>query len=154
MPRTAILFGFLLLALGLGDYYGNTERHWLVVILPAFLGAAILVLGLAAVVKRSWRRGAMHAAVIVGLVGFVANALALYRLGELILKDPTLMAESTMAILCALFVFLSLKSFLLARFGRQTPTPAASPEVASLPKEQQPSEPGRAGSEPGRAGPV
>jgi hypothetical protein len=129
MPRTAILFGVLLLALGLGDYYGNTERRWLVVILPAFLGVAILGLGVAALIKQSWRRGAMHAAVIVGLVGFAANALALYRLGEIILQDGPLLAESTMAVLCGVFVFLSVKSFLAARLGRQQTPPAPAPEA-------------------------
>jgi 4-amino-4-deoxy-L-arabinose transferase-like glycosyltransferase len=134
MPRTAILFGVLLLVLGLGDYYGNTERHWLVVILPAFLGAAILVLGVAALIKRSWRRGAMHAAVIVGLVGFVATAHALFKIASMVLAEPTLLAESTMAILCGVFVVLSLKSFLVARLGRQETPPAPAPEAGQEPK--------------------
>jgi hypothetical protein len=133
MPRTAIIIGVLLLALGLGDYYGNKESHWAIVILPALLGAVILVLGLASLVKQSWRRGAMHAAVIVGLVGFVATALPLYKLAE---KEPTLLAESTMAVLCGVFVFLSVKSFVVARLTRrQTPPPSApTPEAGKDPK--------------------
>jgi hypothetical protein len=125
MPRTAILFGVLLLALGLGDYFGNTERHWLVVLLPALMGLAILVLGIAALIKRSWRRGAMHAAVIVGLVGFVATVHSVYELGSIVMEKPSLLVESTMAVLCGIFVYLSVKSFLVARLGRQ-PTPPGS----------------------------
>jgi len=86
-------------------------------------------LGVAALLKRSWRPNAMHAAVIVGLVGFVATARALYDLGKTILQNPTQLAESTMALLCGIFVILSVKSFLAARLGRQGPTPAATPEA-------------------------
>ena len=129
MPRTAILFGVLLIALGLGDYYGASEPSWTVVI-PAVLGVAILCLGVAALLKRSWRRGAMHAAVILGLVGFVATAHALLALGRVILQDPPLLAKSTMAVLCGVFVILSAKSFLIARLGRETPPPAPEAEEA------------------------
>jgi 4-amino-4-deoxy-L-arabinose transferase-like glycosyltransferase len=128
MPRTAIFFGVLLIALGFGDYYGASEPSWTVVI-PAVLGLTILCLGVAALLKRSWRRSAMHAAVIVGLVGFVATMHALYDLGKVILQDPPLLAKSTMALLCGVFVILSVKSFLTARLGRQTPPPDQPPEV-------------------------
>ena len=74
MPRTAILFGVLLLALGLGDYYGKSDRDWLVVVSGRD--------GRCRSWSWAWRRwssdpgrGAMHAAVIVGLVGFVATAV-------------------------------------------------------------------------------
>ena len=128
MPRTAIFFGVLLMALGLGDYYGATEATWTVVI-PAVLGLVILCLGVAALLKRSWHRSAMHAAVIVGLVGFVATMHALYDFGKVILQNPPLLAKSTMALLCGLFVILSVKSFLTARLGRPTPPPDQPPEV-------------------------
>ncbi len=117
-----MLFGALLIALGLGDYYGASEPGWTVVI-PVVLGVAILCLGVGALLKRSWRRGAMHAAVILGLVGFVATAHALFALGRVILQDPPLLAKSTMALLCGIFVILSVKSFLMARLGRETPAP-------------------------------
>jgi hypothetical protein len=144
MPRTAILFGVLLIALALGDYYGKNELAWTVVI-PALTGLAILGLGVAALIKRVWRSNAMHAAVIVGLVGFVATVHALYKLGSVILQDAPLLAESTMALLCGMFVILSVKSFLAARLGRKTPPPAAAPEAGEDPKQQQKSEPGRVG---------
>ncbi len=94
------------------------------------MGAVILVLGLAALVKRSWRRGAMHAAVIVGLVGFVATVGGLYDLGKKLLEDGPLLAESTMAVLCGVFVILLVKSFLAARFGRQPSAPRWPSEAA------------------------
>jgi len=124
MPRTAILFGVLLIALGLGDYYGAAEPSWTVII-PIILGVLILGLGVAALVKRSWRPNAMHAAVIVGLVGFVATMHALYELGKVILQDPPLLAKSMMALLCGIFVALSVKSFIVARLKRQTTAPGA-----------------------------
>jgi hypothetical protein len=128
MPRTAILFGVLLLALGLGDYYWSTNRDWRILI-AAVMGAAILVLGLAAFVKRSWHRGAMHAAVIVGLVGFVATVNSLYDLVKRVFENGAQLAESTMAVLCGVFVLLSVKSFLVARLSGQTPPPAAPPPI-------------------------
>jgi uncharacterized membrane protein HdeD (DUF308 family) len=127
MPRTAILFGVLLLALGLGDYYGATDATWTIAI-PAVVGLLILLLGLAALVKRSWRRRAMHAAVVVGLVGLAVTVHALYDLVKLVLQNPPLLPESTMAVLCGLFVILSLKSFLMARLKPETPPPAPEAE--------------------------
>jgi len=128
MPRTAILFGALLITLGLVDYYFAKEPSWTIII-PFLLGLLILGSGMAALLKRSWRPGAVHAAVIVGLVGFVATVHALYELGAVILQDPPLLAKSAMALLCGVFVVLSVKSFLTARLGRQTPPPDAAPEV-------------------------
>jgi hypothetical protein len=132
MPRTAILFGVLLVALGLGEHWGKGET-WLVVV-AAVMGVAILVLGVAALINRSWRQGAMHAAVIVGLVGFVATASALYDIASIVLQSPNLLARSTMAILCGVFVVLSLKSFLMARLGRQETPPVPAAEASQEPK--------------------
>ena len=134
MARTAIVFGGLLAALGLGSYLGAEPAGWttwLTAMLPAVFGLVILILGIAAI-KESWRGGAMHAAVVVGLLGFFATAYSLVELGQLVVEKQALLARAMMAVLCAVFVGMSIKSFLDARRRRKPPAavpPAEKPPV-------------------------
>ncbi len=78
MSKTAIVFGALLIALGLGGYFAGETRSWTAVI-PAIFGLVILGLGITALWE-AYRASAMHAAVIVGLLGFFATATSLVDL--------------------------------------------------------------------------
>jgi uncharacterized membrane protein len=118
MARIAIVFGGLLIALGLGDYLG-TGRESVFDLIPTLFGLVILGLGLAAL-REAWRKNAVHTAVVVGLVGFVAMLHSLIRLVSKLLSEPSLLAQSMMSILCAVFVLLCVKSFIDARRSRKT----------------------------------
>ncbi len=123
MARIAIVFGGLLAALGLGSFFGTEQAGWttwVTALLPAGFGLVILALGVVAI-KDSWRPGAMHAAVVVGLLGFFATAYALVELATLLIERRTLLAQSAMAVLCGVFVAMSIKSFLDARRRRKHP---------------------------------
>ncbi len=122
MSRIAILTGLLLIALGAGGYFATGQREWTALI-PAAMGLLLALLGLLAL-KESLRKNAMHVAVVLGLLGFVATAHALYTLGAKILEEPGLLAQSTMAVICGAFVALSVKSFLDARRARSDPRAA------------------------------
>ncbi len=135
MVRTAIIFGGLLAALGLGSYLGGEKAGWtawVTALLPAVFGLVILALGLVAL-RPSWRAGAMHAAVVVGLLGFFATAYALVELGQLVVEKQALLARAVMAVLCAVFVGMSIKSFIDAR--RRRKPPAAEPAAEKPPRE-------------------
>ena len=128
MARTAILCGGLMVALGVGGYLGTETRNvW--TFIPAFFGVVILGLGVAAL-REAWRPGAMHTAVVVGLVGFALVVSSLVSLAQKILAEPSAVTNSLMAILSGTFVLLSLKSFVEAR-RRPKPPPQPDGETAA-----------------------
>lgn len=129
MAPIAIVFGGLLIALGLGSYFG-TGRESVLDVVPALFGLVILGLGIASL-KETWRKNAMHTAVVVGLVGFVAMLQSLVQFASLVLKDPSLLARSMMSILCAVFVLLCVKSFIDARRSRKTREAEPLPEKST-----------------------
>jgi hypothetical protein len=135
MARTAIVFGGLLAALGLGSCFGADQAGWttwITALLPAVFGLVILALGVAAL-NNSWRARAMHAAVVAGLLGFFATAYSLVELGQLLVEKQALLARAMMAVLCGVFVAMSIKSLLDAR--RRKP-PAAEPPPEKPPAEK------------------
>lgn len=113
MARVSMIIGALLMALGIGAYYGTSQAS-LTALIPAAFGLPMLLLGILAIGQR-WRRHAMHAAALVALVGFLATISGLVDLLHLVLAQPALLAKSAMALLCGTHAGLALKSFLDAR---------------------------------------
>jgi hypothetical protein len=123
MAKIAITFGGLLIALGLGVHFAATES-WYPRVAMLF-GVAILGLGVAAL-KDSFRKGAMHAAVIVGLVGFLSMSYSFVELAQLFASQAILFLRAAVAVLCGLFVALCVKSFIDAR---RRPKEANGPQL-------------------------
>ena len=68
MHTIAITFGILLSALGLGAYVG-TGSESITALIPAFLGAPILLCGILAKIFPNARMHVMHVAALLGLLG-------------------------------------------------------------------------------------
>jgi hypothetical protein len=102
-----------LAALGVGGYYATDQASWTALI-PAVFGLAIFGLGVAGL-KESFRKHAMHAAALLGLIGFAATISGLVQLLGKVFSEPALLSKSAMAILCGAFVALAVKSFIDAR---------------------------------------
>jgi len=134
MARIAVVFGGLMIALGVGGYFGAGGEWTMALIyaalIPILFGLVILALGLAALWDR-WRQTAMHTAVVVGLVGFVLSVPGLVTLVQTILAHPSLVTSSLMAVLCGTFVVLSLKSFVAARRQPKAFTQSPTADTAS-----------------------
>lgn len=114
MPTTAILFGVILIALGIVGYV-MTGQSSVTALIPSFFGIALAGLGLAANAKESLRKHLMHGAVVVALLGFIATAgRLLSRLSELT-ATPAVISQAIMAAVCLVFVILAIKSFAAAR---------------------------------------
>lgn len=114
MPTTAILFGVILIVLGIVGYV-MTGQSSITALIPAFFGIALSVLGLAANAKENLRKHLMHGAVIVALLGFIATAgRLLSRLSELT-ATPAVISQAIMAGVCLIFVILAIRSFAAAR---------------------------------------
>jgi hypothetical protein len=118
MPATTRLFGLALIALGVISYV-LTGRTSVTALIPAFFGAAFLVLALIAR-KEAARRHAMHVAVAMGLVGAVA---ALWRAVPAALNGqvarPAVVAQLLMGALLIWYVGLGVQSFVAARLARK-----------------------------------
>ena len=119
MAKITIVLSFVLIALGLGGYFG-TGRESVTALIPALFGLPLLLLGLIACNERR-RKTAIHIAVGIGLLGLVGTVRGLMKLpvlltgGELA-RGPTAVAvQSAMAIVCLVFVLLCVWSFIKAR---------------------------------------
>jgi arginine exporter protein ArgO len=120
VARITIIIAVLLITVGLVGYsFASTEKRGTALI-PAYFGAALLMLGCLAL-KENLRKHAMHAAVIIGLAGFVA---ALVRPLMLLSRNETpqglpFAMQLSMAVICAVFVGLCVRSFIVTRRARK-----------------------------------
>lgn len=121
MPGTSILYGRLLILIGIigygyGIYAGSAS---ITALIPAFFGLVLMVLGHVANAKEGLRKHLMHAAVAVALLGFIAVAARLGpRLGSIEL-GAAVISQLLMAALCLAFVLQGVKSFADARRTKQ-----------------------------------
>jgi hypothetical protein len=122
VPRVSIVFGLLLIALGLGGYFG-TGTSSPTPFIPAGFGLVLLVLG-ALALKERLRKHAMHAAAGVGLLGAVGAVVRLLQplYGDKGIEHPVAYGcTAAMAALCLAFVALCVNSFVQARRRRAAP---------------------------------
>lgn len=116
MTSTTRTFGLILIVLGLASYF-LTGRVSITALIPAFFGAVFVILALVAR-NESARKHAMHAAVALGLLGFLGTlrVVPLVLRGEL--TRPAVLAQLAMMVLMAIYVALGVQSFKAARRAR------------------------------------
>ena len=123
MPIVTIVVGAILTAIGLFGYFGSaSDNPSVTALIPAFLGGVLIVCGLVAF-KPNLRMQAMHAAVLLALLGAVAALVrAIPKFGFLASDDPTFRRPVAMmflmAITCMIYVGLCVRSFIAARRRR------------------------------------
>lgn len=125
MPGITLVIGIVLILLGLVGKFGTGTESWTPLI-PSAFGLVLAVLGLIAMKGGSARKHAMHVAAMFGLLGFLGGLRGVSQL-------PALFSASTegdgpaasavwlqvgMAVICAVFVGLCVKSFIDARRNR------------------------------------
>lgn len=136
MAWPSILCGALLVLIGIVGY-GTAEpgadgKTSPTALIPAIFGALLIVCGVLAF-NDKWRKHAMHLAAMVGVLGILGGLMPLFRqyskTGEF---DPTkrsAVSGELMILVCAIFVWLCVNSFIAARQARQldaTPPPPAN----------------------------
>jgi hypothetical protein len=116
MPATTRTFGLILIVLGFASYF-LTGGVSVTALIPAFFGAVFVVL---AIVARSdsARKHAMHAAVALGLLGFLGTLRVLPAVARGEFNRPAVLAQLMMMVLMAVYVALGVKSFKAARRAR------------------------------------
>lgn len=123
MHKLTILFGVLLIALGLGTYVA-TGHQYPTSLIPTYFGLVLAICGLLANTEDAKKRMLwMHIAVTVGLLGFLGTAKSIYDELKLLqgayFKLPLAVEEkAVMSILCLIFVALCVRSFIAARKAR------------------------------------
>ncbi len=123
MARLARVTGIVLIVLG-AVYFVLTGSAHPTSLIPAIFGVLLLVCGLLANTEDAKRRMLwMHIAVTVGLLGFLFPG---FRAGKALAGSAALTAvqhtaateELIMALICAVFTALCVRSFIAARAGR------------------------------------
>jgi len=123
MHTAAIGIGTALVAVGVGAYAATMPGASPTALIPAVIGAVLVVCGLVARREGPARRHAMHAAAAVALLG------ALGSVGQLVARPAAGSDGAGVAqvagwlnlLLCAAFVVLAVRFFVTARRGRRQP---------------------------------
>jgi fluoride ion exporter CrcB/FEX len=121
MPTTAIMFGGLLILVGIIGYgYGiMNENASLTALIPAIFGLLLAILGYAAKAKENLRKHLMHAAVVVALLGLLGTISSFLKLPALFAgtaeRPAAVAAQFATAVICLIFIILAVKSFIDAR---------------------------------------
>ena len=121
MPTITIVIAALLIALGLVSR-ALSDSPSVTVLIPAFLGAALLLAGLVAF-KAEARKHAMHAAALLAVLAIAGSVGALPQLPSLlsggeVQRPLAVVARSVTFVLCAVFIVLAVRSFITARRAR------------------------------------
>jgi lysylphosphatidylglycerol synthetase-like protein (DUF2156 family) len=121
MPQTTVAFGVLLCLVGVG-FYAGTGGASLTALIPAFLGLPLVVAGVLAR-REAWRRHAMHAAALLGMLGVLGSLRGALKLpallaGAEVARPAAVAAQAITALLCLVFVALCVRSFVNARRER------------------------------------
>ena len=121
MAKLTIIFGILLIALGLIGFIGTGSIHYTALI-PAWFGIALGLLGFLSISPSEARRKLFaHINVTIGLLGFLGGAIEAIR-GYLHAKSAgdapdaiALASKLTMTGLLLVYVILCVRSFINAR---------------------------------------
>ena len=121
MPATTIALGAALIVLGLGGY-GLTGGASPTALIPAAFGLLLLLAGLLARNDRM-RMHAMHAAVLIALLGFLGSARGLLGLGKVFdgtaARPAAIVSQTIMALLTLGYIVVAVRSFIQARKARR-----------------------------------
>jgi hypothetical protein len=122
MSKLSITIGVVMIVLGIASYI-LTGAASATALIPAFFGIAFVGLGALGAKKESMRKHAMHAALLLAILGLggsfggLMNVLGV--LGGTELERPAASyAQAAMAIICIYFIVAGIRSFIEARKNR------------------------------------
>jgi hypothetical protein len=119
MPKLSINIGIILIILGM-VFYIISGGVSITALIPAFFGVAFGGLGILAKRSESMRKHAMHAALLLAILGlggsFGGLTAMIGALGGTTPERPqAAISQSIMAVLCIIFLVAGIKSFIDAR---------------------------------------
>ena len=117
MPSTTIALGVALIIVGLAGYF-LTGGVSMTALIPAAFGLVIALAGVIARDERK-RKHAMHAAVVVALLGFLGSIRGLLQIGDVFdgtaARPAAIVAQTIMAVLTLGYIVIAVRSFVQAR---------------------------------------
>jgi len=121
MAKISIIFGLILIILGLISYLGISSES-ITALIPTFLGIPVLILGFLAL-NEKYLKHAMHGAAVLMLLGFagtIGGLIKFFRMlgGEVFERSSAITIQAIMAIICMIFLIFAIKSFVDARRKR------------------------------------
>jgi len=120
MASTTIALGAVLVVLGLAGYF-LTGMVSPTALIPAFFGIVIAGAGVIARDERK-RKHAMHAAVLVALLGFLGTVRGLLQIGSAFdgtaTRPAAIISQAIMAVLTLGYLIMAVRSFAAARRQR------------------------------------
>lgn len=124
MAKVTIIFGVLLIALGVIGFVGTGSAHYTALI-PCWIGLLLVALSFAAHTPDPKRRGVfMHVAVTLGLLsvlatfkGGIVDSILMMR-GRTFPYPAAVESKAAMCVLMIIFVGLCVRSFISARKAR------------------------------------
>ena len=117
MTKISLGFGLLLIVMGIVFYY-VTNQASMTALIPSFFGAVIFGCGLLAI-KPSLRKHAAHVGALAGLLGIAGGlgmAIPKFVKGE---ANLATLEQLSMGILCVIYVYFCVRSFIAARKARK-----------------------------------
>ena len=121
MAITAIIFGLVMDLMGIGAFVATGA---VTALIPSVFGTLIFVCGILALLRKEWRKHAMHVAAVTAALGFVgAGIRALPKIPQLLAGAPVepsataIWMQLVFALLCLVFFIFCFASFLRARAG-------------------------------------
>ena len=134
MAKITILFGLLLIVLGVTGYVG-TGWQAPTALIPMYFGIVFTILGfLARRGSQKRRMTVMHIAVTLGLLGFLGTALSIWQFIELMMghsmpRPIAVEDKAVFSFLMLIYVLLCVRSFIKAR---RTPPAGGEPQASQL----------------------
>ena len=120
MPSVTIALGVALIVLGLAGYF-LTGAVSVTALIPAAFGLVLAICG-AIARDAGKRKHAMHAAVVVALLGFLGSARGLLQIGALLngtaARPAAVISQTIMAVLTLGYIVMAVRSFVQARANR------------------------------------
>jgi len=121
MAGLSIGIGIALTLLGIVGYTASGAAS-VTALIPAVFGILFTALGTLARNERL-RKHVMHAGALLAMIGFAATVSGIGKLvtllgGGTVERPSAVVAQSIMAVLCAVFVAMAVRSFILARRAR------------------------------------
>tara|TARA_Y100000590_G_C14931963_1_gene717888 strand:+ start:81 stop:497 length:417 start_codon:yes stop_codon:yes gene_type:complete len=118
MPLVAMLEGLLLIIMGVLFYIFPEDKSSPTALIPAVIGAGLLIPGYLAYSNESMKMHAMHATAVFALIGTLGGAMGLLDVMEGNFNRPTI-ARLALLIICGEYIIFSIMSFRAARIKRE-----------------------------------
>ena len=118
MPLVAILEGLILIIMGVLFYVFPEDESSPTALIPAIIGAGLLIPGYLAYSNENMKMHAIHATAVFALIGTLGGAMGLPDVMAGNFDRPTI-ARLVLLIFCGEYMFFSIMSFRAARIKRE-----------------------------------